>query len=101
MRMGRMAWVAALCALSFSCSSTTSPGNGDGPSAPTEPPTCQPTTCASLARSCGSASDGCGNTIDCGTCGEQQQCTAQGTCEAIPPNCTPQTCAGLSASCGD
>jgi alpha-tubulin suppressor-like RCC1 family protein len=33
-----------------------------------EQPTCVPKTCVSLGLSCGTAADGCGNTLDCGMC---------------------------------
>jgi hypothetical protein len=36
-------------------------------------PPCVPKTCTQLGFNCGSATDGCGNTINCGTC-------ASGTC---------------------
>jgi hypothetical protein len=36
---------------------------------------CTPETCASLGYQCGSVSDGCGGTLNCGTC-------TQGTCNA-------------------
>ena len=35
---------------------------------------CQPLTCAGLGYNCGSVSNGCGGTINCGTCGIGQQC---------------------------
>jgi hypothetical protein len=31
--------------------------------------TCTPTTCGALGKTCGSVPDGCGGTLDCGTCG--------------------------------
>ena len=38
--------------------------------------TCTPATCASLGFNCGSASDGCGGTLNCGTCGSGQTCVS-------------------------
>jgi hypothetical protein len=38
------------------------------------PPACVPTTCAALAYTCGSAADGCGNTLNCGTCNMGMNC---------------------------
>ncbi|RME27867.1 MAG: hypothetical protein D6806_03880 [Deltaproteobacteria bacterium] len=40
---------------------------------------CEPATCASLGKECGSWDDGCGGTIDCGQC-SSGQCTAEGLC---------------------
>lgn len=34
-------------------------------------PTCEPTTCAALGLTCGSAANGCGGTLDCGPCDDQ------------------------------
>jgi hypothetical protein len=45
---------------------------------------CIPNTCASLGYSCGSWSDGCGGTLNCGTCASGYTCSA-GTCVAVPP----------------
>lgn len=42
---------------------------------------CTPDTCASLGYNCGSWSDGCGNTISCGSCASGYTCSA-GTCSA-------------------
>jgi len=42
---------------------------------------CVPDTCAGLGYSCGSLSDGCGGTLNCGTCASGYTCTA-GTCVA-------------------
>lgn len=49
--------------------------------------TCTPHTCSGLGYNCGSHSDGCGGTIDCGTCGGGEECQS-GTCVDI----TPQEC---------
>jgi hypothetical protein len=35
---------------------------------------CQPATCASLGFSCGTAPDGCGGTLNCGSCGTGYAC---------------------------
>jgi MYXO-CTERM domain-containing protein len=37
---------------------------------------CTPTTCAAQGKSCGSIPDGCGGTLDCGTCGGSEICAA-------------------------
>ena len=38
------------------------------------PESCVPTTCAGQGFNCGSISDGCGLTVDCGTCGRHEMC---------------------------
>ena len=58
---------------------------------------CVPATCSSLGYTCGTASDGCGGTLNCGTCSSGQTCNASGQCVA---SCTPATCASLGKSCG-
>lgn len=59
-------------------------GGGDstpGPAvAPDAPPSCVPTSCAALGFDCGSAGDGCGGTLACGTC------AAPLTCGGATPN---------------
>ncbi|HRZ51282.1 MAG TPA: hypothetical protein P5080_04860 [Candidatus Paceibacterota bacterium] len=57
---------------------------------------CTPTTCSNLGYNCGSWPDGCGNTLDCGTCPTGQTC-ASGTCAT---SCTPKTCAQQGFTCG-
>ncbi len=59
---------------------------------------CSPTTCAAQGANCGSISDGCGGTVDCGTCTGYDTCGGGGI-----PNvcgCRPRTCADVGASCG-
>jgi hypothetical protein len=59
------------------------------------PPPCSPVTCASAGLTCGSASDGCGNTINCGTCASGETCSVN-RCES----CAPATCSSLGKDCG-
>jgi hypothetical protein len=40
---------------------------------------CAPTTCAAQGDNCGTISDGCGGTLDCGTCTLPQTCGGGGT----------------------
>jgi hypothetical protein len=54
-------------------------------SMPPPPPTCTKKTCAELGVPCGPAGDGCGGTLDCGSC---------------TPMCTPKTCAEMGVTCG-
>lgn len=55
---------------------------------------CTPTTCAAQGKNCGSISDGCGETLSCGTCGSGLACT-NNVC-----SCQPTTCAAQGKSCG-
>jgi hypothetical protein len=45
---------------------------------------CIPNTCAAVAQQCGPLSDGCGGTLECGTCGAGLTCTG-GQC--VGPAC--------------
>jgi hypothetical protein len=61
---------------------------------------CVSKTCAQQGLDCGTALDGCGNSIHCGTCPSGQ------TCGANAPNvcggvlCSPKTCAQQGFDCG-
>jgi hypothetical protein len=65
---------------------------------PPPPPTCTPRTCAEQGITCGSAPNGCGGTLACGTCPSGQVCSTGGTCAGT--SCTPTTCAALGVECG-
>lgn len=63
---------------------------------------CTPTTCAQLGKNCGSIDDGCGTTLECGTCLALETCGGAGTanvCGQAPP-CTPTSCAAQGKNCG-
>jgi hypothetical protein len=70
---------------------------------------CAPATCASLGLTCGSTSDGCGGTLDCGTCAGDAGVDATSdaasdatTCAAGETDCS-GICSDLtsdSANCG-
>jgi hypothetical protein len=62
------------------------------------PSACAPTTCAAAGKNCGSLSDGCGGTLDCGACTAPQTCGGGGTANVC--GCTPTTCAAAGANCG-
>jgi hypothetical protein len=49
-------------------------------------PVCVPTTCAAQGATCGSIADGCGGTLDCGSCGSGSTCQS-GTCQPTAPAC--------------
>jgi hypothetical protein len=55
---------------------------------------CAPVTCAGLGKNCGSLSDGCGNTLACGTCSSGNICV-NGACT---PNTPGPTAAAYDAS---
>ncbi|MBZ4421259.1 kelch repeat-containing protein [Myxococcus sp. RHSTA-1-4] len=52
-------------------------------------------TCASQEKNCGSIPDGCGGTLNCGTCGIGEICEAN-----VCVSCTPTTCAEEGKNCG-
>ncbi len=62
-----------------------------------ESKSCTPTTCEALGFVCGSADDGCGGSLNCGSCSGNQDCR-NGQC--VDPGCTPATCEALGFVCG-
>ena len=63
-----------------------------------DPTECVPLTCEGQGWDCGPADDGCGGTLECGTCGDLFTCGAGGS-----PNvcyCPQVTCAEQLATCG-
>ncbi len=63
---------------------------------------CTPTTCSAQGAQCGSISDGCGGTLNCGTCSGSNSCGGGGTANVCgSPACTPTTCAAQGANCGN
>lgn len=74
--------------MAFKCGS-----GGGGP--------CTPLTCLSLGSNCGSSGDGCGGTLNCGTCAAGMACGAGGVAGVCgSTTCTPRTCAQAGANCG-
>jgi hypothetical protein len=80
---------------------------------------CVPKTCQELGRTCGSADNGCGGTVNCGGCADCKKCSSGGACEddagqngmtCSPPQggkcddgackCVPKTCQELGRTCG-
>jgi hypothetical protein len=60
------------------------------------PPACVPQSCAAQGLSCGAAADGCGDSLECGTCASGDLCTS-GKCVA----CVPVTCfSAANRECG-
>ncbi|HTY44297.1 MAG TPA: C1 family peptidase [Patescibacteria group bacterium] len=62
---------------------------------------CIPATCSSLGKTCGSASDGCGGSLSCGSCAAGKTCNSTGQC-VCAPNCAGKNCGdnGCGGSCG-
>jgi hypothetical protein len=56
---------------------------------------CTPESCLSLNLACGTHSNTCGGTIDCGTCDRERDECVDGTCE-----CDPLSCGDIEAECG-
>ncbi len=70
-------------------------------------PACVPTTCPALGAGCGTAGDGCGGALDCGSCGAPAFCGGGGfsVCgghgpSGSPSACPPATCQTLGFDCG-
>lgn len=80
-----------------------SPDAGDRPDTGDESDTdessdtdeCTLATCDDLGAECGTRDDGCGGTIECGSCDQPNASCNDGTCE-----CTPDTCDDIGAQCG-
>ena len=68
------------------------------------PPTCTPKTCMQLGATCGQQGDGCGNTLNCGTCSAGQTCGGGGVANQCGSTdggfCTPKTCVQQGIQCG-
>ena len=74
-------------------------GSLDGSALPEPPQTpCEPTSCEAQGATCGTVDDGCGSTLQCGSCSYPYSCGDEQTCE-LPANCNLQPCyAGASVS---
>ena len=84
-------------ALGFpSCSGgACSPCNADGGGC-----ICTPLSCALAGKNCGTIADGCGGTLDCGTCAAPLTCGGRGVANVCATPCTPTTCAAAGKNCG-
>ena len=65
------------------------------------PQSCTPTTCATHGFTCGLIGDGCGGSLNCGTCTGSTTCGGGGQPNVCGlPGCTPRSCLQLGATCG-
>jgi hypothetical protein len=64
---------------------------------PPTPPSCAPRSCSDLGAECGVAPDGCGSTLNCGSCPPGSTCI-NNRCDS--PECNPRTCEQAGAECG-
>jgi YVTN family beta-propeller protein len=62
----------------YTITGTVSDGRGDATQATFNITVCTPTTCAAQGKNCGTMSDGCGGTLDCGTCPSPWGCGVGG-----------------------
>ena len=61
--------------------------------------TCKPRTCLQIGAACGEIDDGCGGTVDCGSCTEPETCGGGGVEHQC--GCGVKTCAQLGINCGE
>jgi len=97
------------CGSTYACGTGSPPGSCNGnPAGPNcgggganrcGSTACVPTTCAAQGKNCGTISDGCGNTLNCGdACAAPQTCGGGGVANVC--GCTPTTCAAQGKNCG-
>jgi hypothetical protein len=61
---------------------------------------CKPVTACPAGKNCGSISNGCGGTLNCGTCTSPDTCGGGGTANVCGhPACVPTTCAAQGKNC--
>ena len=61
--------------------------------------TCTPTTCQERGKNCGTMTDGCGTTLNCGACSGAQTCGGAGVTN-VCGTCTLTSCAAAGKNCG-
>ena len=57
-------------------------------------------TCEEAEAQCGMMSDGCGGTLDCGQCLEDEECGLEEPNQCTNTRCEASDCASLNAECG-
>jgi hypothetical protein len=67
------------------------PDSEDGP--------CVPTSCEQAGKDCGPMPDGCGVTLDCGSCSTNMSCGGGGV-PNVCGGCVPITCSSVPQFCG-
>jgi hypothetical protein len=88
------------------CGKTNNDNAATQPDATVEPDAfegCGVATCASQGATCGKVGDGCGGTLECGSCSGDDTCGGGGTyfqCGHGGPACTPRSCTNAGAECG-
>jgi hypothetical protein len=60
---------------------------------------CVPTSCSAQGKNCGSISDGCGVTLNCGSCSGVNTCAGGGTANVC--GCRPTSCSAQGKNCGN
>jgi hypothetical protein len=75
------------------------------PVSPLSPPNCTPTTCAAQGKNCGAISDGCGGTLQCGSCTSPKTCGGgnpgtPGVCGCTKATCAADQCGQPPDGCG-
>jgi hypothetical protein len=96
------------CGGSLNCGACTAPQTCGGGGIPgmcgfrgVDAGMCMPETCASQHLSCGPAGNGCGGSLDCGSCTPPDTCGGGGMPGVCGhPTCTPRTCMQAGANCG-
>lgn len=78
----------AICKITSTSSSSSSGGTQ-----------CTSKSCSQLNAECGSISDGCGNTIACGSCTSGKSCS-NNKCVTTTTSCDADTCSSLDLECG-
>jgi hypothetical protein len=87
--------VVAVAAAALAC------GAKDGGGGEPPPTACAAQDCLTKGATCGTIDDGCGNTLQCGTCGAGETCGANGKANVCGQGkCDPTTCEARGAGCG-
>ncbi|HQK20989.1 MAG TPA: hypothetical protein PLJ27_26235, partial [Polyangiaceae bacterium] len=94
----RFAWTLSIvivwgCSGPAFSSSESTPAFDAGADTPIDSPTCTPITCAQLNAACGIIADGCGSTLQCGSCPPNHLCVSDGA--SFFCQCQPKYCAQL------